>query len=259
VSEQLLSETPAKFLWKITDYKMTKTLSNKGFTLVEMIVSLGIFAVVAVVALGALVRIITANQKAQTLEAAVTNMNYSLESMSRELRVSTEYQCYNDRAFANDLIHLNGTTNASDLSPIQGCPINDIATGDQNKVTVIAFKSSQRNRSNTCNLIYAYRFKNVPVNSGASGMITNIHLQKAAQKNTTLDCQNPIVDTDFQDVLASDNLIISDYRFGVYGIDASAPYPFAFIRLTGYAGTSEKQKTYFDVQTTVSSRVPQSN
>ena len=91
-----------KYPWKINmTNKVTKSQSFpkaqsfnlRGFTLVEMIVSLGIFAVVAVVALGALVRIMTANQKAQTLQSAMTNISFALESMSRELRSGITYHC----------------------------------------------------------------------------------------------------------------------------------------------------------------------
>ena len=60
---------------------------KKGFTLIEMIVSLAIFSVVAVIALGSLVRIMSANQKAQSLHSAMTNIGFALESMSRELRM----------------------------------------------------------------------------------------------------------------------------------------------------------------------------
>ncbi|MEK7501416.1 MAG: type II secretion system protein [Patescibacteria group bacterium] len=63
---------------------------KEGFTLIEMVVSLAIFSVVAVIALGALMRIISANQKAQAIQAAVTNVNFALESMSRELRLATK-------------------------------------------------------------------------------------------------------------------------------------------------------------------------
>src|SRR3989344_4857691 len=67
--------------------------NSRAFTLVEMIVALGIFSIVAVVALGALVKIISANKKAQTLQASITNLSFALDSMSRELRVGTKYHC----------------------------------------------------------------------------------------------------------------------------------------------------------------------
>ena len=66
---------------------------NKGFTLIEMIVALALFAIVAVVALGALMKIISANKKAQSLQSAITNINYALESISREMRVGSNFSC----------------------------------------------------------------------------------------------------------------------------------------------------------------------
>ncbi|MES2216744.1 MAG: type II secretion system protein, partial [Patescibacteria group bacterium] len=72
---------------------MKKLHTQKAFTLVEMIVALGIFSIVAVVALGALVKILSVNQKAQTLHQAMTNLNFSLESISRELRTGASLHC----------------------------------------------------------------------------------------------------------------------------------------------------------------------
>ncbi len=65
--------------------------SSSGFTLIEMIVSLGVFTVVALVAVGALMKIMDANRKALTLKTAINNLNFALESMSREMRVGTDY------------------------------------------------------------------------------------------------------------------------------------------------------------------------
>lgn len=68
-----------------------KKSSQKGFTLVEMIVSLALFTVVAVVAIGALLKVLDANRKSINLKNATNNINFALESMSRELRVGSNY------------------------------------------------------------------------------------------------------------------------------------------------------------------------
>ncbi len=64
-----------------------------GFTLVEMLVSIGIFSVVMVVALGALVAMSEADRKAQSLNSAVNNLSAALDSMTRSIRVGTTYHC----------------------------------------------------------------------------------------------------------------------------------------------------------------------
>ena len=68
-----------------------KTLVG-GFTLIEIIVSLAIFAVVSVVAIGSLLKVIDANKKAQALKTAINNLNFALEAMSREIRTGSEYE-----------------------------------------------------------------------------------------------------------------------------------------------------------------------
>jgi len=64
-----------------------------GFTLVEMMVASAIFTVVSVVAIGAVITVNNANRKAQAIRAVVDNLNFTMESMSRKLRVGSQYHC----------------------------------------------------------------------------------------------------------------------------------------------------------------------
>lgn len=66
---------------------------QKGFTLIEMVVSIFIFSVVMVIATGALVTILGANRKAQAVKAVMNNLNFALDSMTRAIRVGTDYDC----------------------------------------------------------------------------------------------------------------------------------------------------------------------
>lgn len=71
-----------------------KRLSSKrGFTLVEMIVSIGLFAVVMVVCIGALLALTNANRKAQALQSVMNNLNITVDGMVRNLRMGTNFQC----------------------------------------------------------------------------------------------------------------------------------------------------------------------
>ncbi len=71
----------------------TITTTQKGFTLVEMIVAIFVFSVVMVISTGALVSIIGANRKAQSVKSVMNNVAFSLDSMTRALRVGTDYDC----------------------------------------------------------------------------------------------------------------------------------------------------------------------
>lgn len=65
----------------------------RGFTLIEMLVSVAIFAIVMVVALGALLSLAEAARKAQALSVAVNNLSAALDSMSRNIRTGGTYHC----------------------------------------------------------------------------------------------------------------------------------------------------------------------
>ena len=68
-------------------------MKQRGFTLIEMLVSVAIFSIVMVMALGALLSLSEANRRAELLSAATSNVNSSLESMSRSIRTGSVYHC----------------------------------------------------------------------------------------------------------------------------------------------------------------------
>ncbi len=69
--------------------------AQAGFTLVEMIVAIALFSVVMLIAVGALLALTGANRKAQALQSVMNNLNMSLDSMVRTIRMGTEYHCSN--------------------------------------------------------------------------------------------------------------------------------------------------------------------
>jgi len=71
----------------------TRTLSPKGFTLIEILVSVAIFATVMTMALGALLAMSESDRKAQTLKSVINNLNFSLDAMSRSMRTGVNYHC----------------------------------------------------------------------------------------------------------------------------------------------------------------------
>ena len=57
-----------------------------GFSLIEMMVAVSIFVVVAMVAMGSILTIVDANRKAQALKVVMDNLNYALETMTRTIK-----------------------------------------------------------------------------------------------------------------------------------------------------------------------------
>src|SRR6478609_2811054 len=68
-------------------------MQPKGFTLIELLVSTAIFAVVMVIALGALLAMSESDRQAQLLKAVINNLNFSLDSMSRSMRTGFAFHC----------------------------------------------------------------------------------------------------------------------------------------------------------------------
>lgn len=203
---------------------------NSGFTLIEIIVSLGIFTIVAVVATGAFLKVIDANKKSQSLKTAINNVNFALESISRELRVGSNYYCFNN---LNDLNAVSNMT--SDTFPRGYASCN---AGGVNGVAFLSSKTASKSNGGTCNLIHAFFF-----NTTGPTMI-----EKAEEQ----ECGGPL--GSFSPII-SPEVIITDYNMNIFpALSSDGPQPRAFIHIKGYAGSQEKNKTYFDVQTTVSQR-----
>lgn len=94
------------------DTKHIQHGSERGFSLVEMVVSVGLFAVIMLVAMGALLSLVEANRKSRVLESVINNLNISLDSMVRAARMGSNYVC-NDES-------IPGTYNLSGADCLEG-------------------------------------------------------------------------------------------------------------------------------------------
>lgn len=70
-----------------------KRKSKKGFTLIEMMVAVALFAIVMLVAGATLLSLVYANRKAEALQSVINNLNVSLDDMVRNLREGSNYRC----------------------------------------------------------------------------------------------------------------------------------------------------------------------
>ena len=73
--------------------KITPSSFKKGFTLVEMTVSIGLFTVVLFISTSAFLAVINADRKSRATRIAIDNLNLSLEDMSRRIKTGTTYNC----------------------------------------------------------------------------------------------------------------------------------------------------------------------
>ena len=66
---------------------------ERGFTLIEVMVSVSLFAMVMTLSLGAILSIIDGNKKAQAINAVANNLNFAVESMVRDIKTGYAYTC----------------------------------------------------------------------------------------------------------------------------------------------------------------------
>lgn len=73
----------------------------RAFTLVELIVSVGLFSIVIVIAMTAYLSLISLDRKARATNDIMTNLSFVMESMSRSIRTGTDYDCGGIGSVAN--------------------------------------------------------------------------------------------------------------------------------------------------------------
>jgi prepilin-type N-terminal cleavage/methylation domain-containing protein len=203
---------------------------NCGFTLIEIIVSLALFAVVAVVAIGAFLKIVDADRRSQAIESAVNDTNFALESMVRDLRVGTDYQY-----------------STSDNSTPPPSISHSLVTGSLSSNIMIYFNSditaTESETNQTCSLIHAYEL---------SGTI----LEKAEQQSCNQSYgSGTYIFTPLTS--SSSDLKIKTFAIKIMGTWPPAPptQPKVFILINGTAGDSQQDQTSFTLQTTASQRI----
>jgi prepilin-type N-terminal cleavage/methylation domain-containing protein len=91
--------------------------NQRGFTLVELMVSLMLFTIVVLAAVGSLYTVNNASRKVQAMRSVIDNLNFAVESMSRTIRTGNAVAC-------------GGESNLPDLGGNPNCPFDDQSPRD---------------------------------------------------------------------------------------------------------------------------------
>lgn len=125
----------------MSSYFKAQKNTQKGFTLVETLVSLAIFAVVMVTATGIILSVITSNKRNQAVNSVVNNLNYSVESMVRDIKTGFSYKCnYTptpDQTLSDFKSLPHGCTSAT---PIDNLALVSTINGSVEKIVQYQFK-----------------------------------------------------------------------------------------------------------------------
>lgn len=72
---------------------MSTSTFIRGYTLLEMIVAVGIFSIVMLTATGAFLTLVRLDREARLTNDVVTNLSFAVDSMARTIRTGTNYDC----------------------------------------------------------------------------------------------------------------------------------------------------------------------
>lgn len=77
--------------------KIIKLKLNPGFTLVEVMISIGLFTVVMVIGIGAILGVNSTHRKTQSMRSVVDNLSFIMEDMARSMRLGDYLVCDEDQ------------------------------------------------------------------------------------------------------------------------------------------------------------------
>ncbi len=90
---------------------VTTVTTSRGFSLIEVLVSMSIFATVVTIGVGSLLVLIDANAKAQNTQAVINNVAFVVDSMVRDIRTGFYYQCTASSGSLNLTTNTQATAN----------------------------------------------------------------------------------------------------------------------------------------------------
>ncbi len=71
-----------------------KLLKNKkAFTLVELLIAISLFSIIAFISMGAIITIFDANKNSQASKTVVDSLNFNIDDMARTIRFGNSYDC----------------------------------------------------------------------------------------------------------------------------------------------------------------------
>ena len=64
--------------------------TTTGFTLIELMVSVALFAIVVMISMTAILSVVDSTKKAQSMKSVMNNLNFALETMTRSIKTGTD-------------------------------------------------------------------------------------------------------------------------------------------------------------------------
>ncbi len=219
-----------KYLFTLIQ-KINRRSKTQGFTLIEALVSLGLFSIVVVSASGVILSIISSNRKNQAISSVVNNLNYSIESMVRDIKTGYRYHCFDDATtYTLDAYKLLDETCTNYPQPVSEITLVSTITG---KEQIVRYELIGGGTTD------GYIEKTLYTETG--GSVSTVSYPLTDQKNITIDSLGFTIRTP--------EPIIPDPA-GVPG------QPSVFLVLKGKAKINQINISEFFIQTYISQRLP---
>ena len=196
-----------------------KNISNKkAFTLIEVVVAVGLFSIVMMVALAIILSVVDNNKKVHSVNVVVDNLNFAIDSMVRDIKTGKFYQCG-----IKSIIQI-GVTGCS------GSPKNTAITlvstlYDKDKIVQYEFSNDKIFKS-SCDI------------STTSGGPTQV---------VGMGCTIPTE-------LTSSEITITDAAFYINPGSPGSVQPSVFVLIEGTSAINPTEASDFTIQTLISQR-----
>lgn len=190
-----------------------------GFTLVEVMIAIGLFSVIMIVGISALISVHENQRKVKTMREAIDGLSFIMEDMTRQIRIGANYRCLNDE---NDI---NNITAIEEVQDGTGC-------------IGIAFEPYDSPFPGPPNDHFDQVIYYLCEEDGVTGVCKYDYTQQVVLE---LTAKNILIDPDRSE-------------FDIYGSPPGGDQPSATFRLSGLVEQGSVS-TEFNLQTTVSQRL----
>jgi len=203
---------------------------TKGFTIIEMMVSVALFSMVILMSVASLMSLIDASQKTRSIRTTMDNLHLVVDSMSRDLRLGSKYYCQTESSPRIVLPSGTGDTKVHDCKYTDG--------GGQ----YLAFRDRYGKTG-------FYRFDGSCLQ------------KKVTSRDWLLDYTDVLTGPDsigafYTCQTPTDNISITRFRFYVYNTGSgSNAQPYVVLSIQGKAGSGKTAST-FSIMTSISQRIP---
>jgi prepilin-type N-terminal cleavage/methylation domain-containing protein len=73
--------------------KLKLKSKNSGFTLIEMLISSGLFTIIILIGIGAVLTVTSVHKKNQKLRSVIDTISFAMEDIARNARLGSAYNC----------------------------------------------------------------------------------------------------------------------------------------------------------------------